>query len=266
MYINCTTTFKDQPLSYYKWGSAGPILLFVHGFPEDGLVFEPLFSDFQQNYQCISIDLPGSGRSSYNPSLQSVEDFAESVFAVVQSEKIHKCFLFGHSMGGYISLAFAEKFPEFLLGLGLINSTAYPDSEQKKDNRRQSIQIMKKYGGLPFLKTVIPNLFSEDFKSKNIGVIEQMLLKAENFQTLALQQYYSMMLTRIDRRQILKDLAVPILFICGEKDNSFPITDIFEQVSLPSIAQVELIPEAAHMSFLEATDKVIGSIRSFIQI
>jgi pimeloyl-ACP methyl ester carboxylesterase len=66
-------------------------------------------------------------------------DYADCIHALLRHENISSCIMLGHSMGGYITLAFAEKYPLLLTGLGLIHSTAFADSEEKKKNRARAL-------------------------------------------------------------------------------------------------------------------------------
>ncbi|MBK7375227.1 MAG: alpha/beta fold hydrolase [Chitinophagaceae bacterium] len=105
-------------------------------------------------------DLPGSGKSGVISSQSAVgmEEYAEIIKAILVEEKIEKSTMLGHSLGGYITLAFAEKYPGMLNSFGLVHSTAFADSEEKKAARLKSIEFIKKYGAYDFLRTTIPGL------------------------------------------------------------------------------------------------------------
>ena len=75
--------------------------------------------------------------------------------------------MLGHSMGGYITLAYVEKYSEKLKAFGFVHSTAFADSEEKKQNRKRGIEMMGEYGSYAFIKNTTPNLFTPAFK-KNI--------------------------------------------------------------------------------------------------
>jgi pimeloyl-ACP methyl ester carboxylesterase len=258
--------FKDKEVKYQKLGSAETVIMLVHGFPEDGSIFKYQYEFLQENYTVLIPDLPGSGKSYYNEELKSVEDFAMVLEGILKEEEVGQCFLLGHSMGGYIALAFAEKFPEQLLGLGLIHSTAFADSEEKKENRKHAIQIMEQYGSFQFLRTVIPTLFGEQFKVHHPAVIEQLVEQGKNFETKALQQYYAIMILRPDRSNVLKEINVPVLFIIGQLDKVVPPTDVLQQIALPNTAMVKILPNAAHMGFLEERTIVNIAIEEFTKL
>ncbi|HEY0298449.1 MAG TPA: alpha/beta hydrolase [Arachidicoccus sp.] len=255
---------NNYSISYQKLGVLKPAVVLIHGFPEEGAIFKFQCEFLKEKFTVIVPDLPGSGKSAYNPNLQSIEDYAEIIELILQEEQIEECFMLGHSMGGYISLAYAEKYSKRLLGLGLIHSTAYADNDEKKENRKRSMELMEKYGGFQFLKTTVPNLFSEDFLVKQGEVIDELIEKGKLFETKTLQQYYFIMMNRKDRSDILKKIDVPVLFIIGEKDKAVLMKDILQQTSLPKVSFIKILPNAAHMGFLEETKIVNQSISAFL--
>src|SRR5690606_13602727 len=128
----------------------GPAVMLVHGFGEDSDVWRHQAAVLQENYTLIVPDLPGSGLSAFNPALKTMDDYAACLKAILDKEGIEKSALIGHSMGGYVTLAFAERYNSLLNGIGLVHSTAYPDSQEKIAVRRKSIAFMEKNGVEPF--------------------------------------------------------------------------------------------------------------------
>ena len=133
--------------------------MLVHGFTEDRRIWDPLLTGMENKYQWILPDLPGSGDSAYNRSLNRTQGFCGSSLApLLENENIQELVLIGHSMGGYISLAFAEKYPEKIRALGLFHSSSYPDSEEKKESRDKNIRFIQKNGAALFVEQSIPGL------------------------------------------------------------------------------------------------------------
>ncbi|UAY54423.1 alpha/beta fold hydrolase [Arachidicoccus terrestris] len=241
-------------------------LMLVHGFPERGGIFQEQLDALSAYYTLLVPDLPGSGGSPYNPVLESTADFADSLAAIIKEEQIDKLVIIGHSMGGYIALAFAERYPEIILGLGLLHSTAYADSEQKKVNRIKAIHTMEQYGGAAFLKTMIPTLFGPVFKSAHPQVIQELIEAGSHFETRTLQQYYQMMHDRTDKTALLMHLSIPFLFISGTEDKAAPAIDLIRQSSLPQTAMIEILEQAGHMGFLECPGQVNKILTHFLQL
>jgi pimeloyl-ACP methyl ester carboxylesterase len=214
-------------------------------------------------------DLPGSGRSPYNPALASVEDFAGCIHAMIQHEKIEKFILLGHSMGGYISLAYAELYPAFLNAFGLFHSTAYADSPEKIALRTKGIEFIGQHGSAPFIRQSVPGLFGESFREKNQQVVESVTSQYSTFDPRALIAYYKAMIARPDRTRVLREFPRPVLFIVGEKDNAVPMQQALEQVHMPSTASIHILPGAGHMGMLEdpeASNAILEGFLEFVSI
>lgn len=251
-------------MCYTVTGKGKPVVL-LHGFAEDGDVWRYQL-DFLQKYCCLIVpDLPGSGGSAWNPELRTMDDFAGCIYALLQHEGVKQCIMLGHSMGGYITLAFAEKYTAVLNAFGFIHSTAFADSEEKKQNRLKGIKMMEEYGSYAFIKSTAPNLFSVAYKQDFAANIEAFIKKGANFKKEALQQYYRAMMERPDRSGILRSSIVPVLFIAGEEDIPVPLSDVLKQVYMPDTAYVHILQKTGHMGMWEATEAVNTYVLQFIE-
>lgn len=253
-------------ISYRIEGFGKPVVL-VHGFGEDSTIWDKQMAFLKDHCLIVAPDIPGSGKSSTLEGLTqaiTLEDYAVCIHALLLHEKIESCIMLGHSMGGYITLAFEELYHNMLTGFGLIHSTAYADNEEKKLNRQRGIEMMEQYGAHSFLKKTIPNLFSANFKQQHPEVVEDWVEKAGSFSTLACQQYYTAMMNRPDRTETLKNSKVPVLFIAGTEDTAVPLSDMLQQSGLPSVAYIQVLENTGHMGMLEATQKVNEYILEFI--
>ena len=264
--LNYPVSLILQPLcsiSYEVIGKGEPVVL-LHGFGEDRTVWDTLVPSLQDNYKLIIPDLPGSGESTILKKDRILMiDFAHCLKAILDKEKIKKCTLIGHSMGGYITMAFAEKYPESLKAYGLFSSTAVADSEEKKETRTKAISFIKENGTEAFLKTALPNEFADIKKSKKL--IDQLLEKGKNFEPKALTQYYRAMMSRPDRSSVLKRSTVPVLFIFGQYDNLIPLEDGMKLTTLPEQAHVHVLKNSGHMGMLEEPKESAKILNKFLQ-
>ena len=133
--------YQTATISYSVQGKGKPVVL-LHGFGEDSSIWDQQVLFLKEHCLLIVPDLPGSGKSDLlklkvEPDPISIDDYADCIYSLLQHEAIPFCIMLGHSMGGYITLAFAEKYPLLLEGFGLIHSTAYADSEEKKTEPRK---------------------------------------------------------------------------------------------------------------------------------
>jgi len=237
---------------FYRVTGEGQTVFLLHGVPADGNLWRNRFQTLP--FKFIIPDLPGSGKSEIINDM-SMEGMAEVIKAIIAAEGIASAAMIGHSMGGYISLAFAEKYPGYLNGLGLFHSTAYPDTEEKKGARLKGIEFMKEHGAFDFLKTTTYNLFSQQSKDKMPQLIDEFISGLRNFQTDALVSYYKAMMQRPDRRALLKTLEIPVLFIAGKHDNVIPVNGILEQCHLPEISYFHILTKSGHMGMWEEAEK-----------
>ncbi len=173
--------------------------------------------------------------------------------------------MIGHSMGGYISLAFAEKYSDRLSGLGLFHSSAFPDTEEKKITRKRGIQFIEEHGQAKFLEQATPNLFSKSFKEQHPDAVNEIIDHYTNFQDTALVHYYEAMMQRPDRTHILKNFLRPVLFILGEHDTAIPLADGLRQCHIPRLSYIHILRNSGHMGMIEETDKCRKILQKFLE-
>jgi pimeloyl-ACP methyl ester carboxylesterase len=261
MSIDKTLDFKNKKI-FYRIIGEGPVVVLLHGIPADGDLWRNTFNELT-GFKFIVPDLPGSGASEVIEDM-SMEGMAEAIRTILDEEKIYSACMIGHSMGGYISLAFAEKYPGYLNGLGLFHSTAYPDNEEKKETRRKAIEFIKENGAYEFLKTSVPNLFSPISQEKIPNKIEELIAKANNFSSRALVSYYEAMMQRPDRTTILKIRKFPVLFIAGKYDNAIPLNDSLKLCHLPELSYFHILAQSGHMGMIEETEKSKAILNDYL--
>lgn len=254
--------YNDSTL-HYSIGGEGNTVVLLHGFGEDSTIWDDFVPGLSGQYNLIIPDLPGSGRSTFlQESPIGLEDYADSIHFILAKENIGSCCMIGHSMGGYITLAFVEKYPDILDGFGLFHSSAYADDDPKKETRKKAIEFIKGKGSGPFLKTSIPGLFADETKSKT--AITELLENGKEFSPQALIQYYQAMINRPDRTTILETTQLPVLFIMGQHDKAVPFEHSLSQSSLPNESHIHVMRNSAHMSMLEEKEKSFDSLAHFL--
>jgi len=263
-------TIKDKQFGYSVHGKGDPVVL-LHGFAEDGDVWKYQLEDLAAGYFVIVPDLPGSGRSDMADDM-SIEGMALCVKKIIEHELPANASLaevgitmIGHSMGGYITLAFANKYPGLLAGFGLFHSTAFADTEEKKATRRRGIAFIQTHGSYEFIRQSTPNLFTEEFRIKNDIEVEKMMAQYGHFNPAALVAYYEAMIQRPNLTSVLQSFKKPILFIIGKQDKAIPFEDSMKQCHLPQMASVQILEKAAHMGMWEEKEKSSRALLSFLQ-
>ncbi|MBX2939646.1 MAG: alpha/beta hydrolase [Ferruginibacter sp.] len=242
----------ETKIVYTLRGAGKPVVL-LHGFGEDDTIWDDVAKTLSAHCLCIIPKIPGSGGTNCLPGHPSIHDFAEVIHQLLRYENIASCTFIGHSMGGYIALAFAQKYPEMLRALCLFHSSAYADDAMKVETRQKAIQLIREKGSMVFLKTAIPGLFHDTEKHKND--IESLLEKATQFTPEALIQYYEAMINRTDTTAVLEKILVPVYFILGEHDKAVPFKHGLQQSHLPKHAHLTILRQTGHMGMIEEPEK-----------
>lgn len=254
--------YQNKKIVYRCEGTGKPIIL-IHGFGEDGSVWNEQVNHLRNQFQLIVPDLPGSGKSEMTDDM-SIEGMAEVIHAIIHEEGIDSCPVIGHSMGGYITLALVEKYWNHVSAFGLFHSTAYADSEEKKANRRKSIAFIREHGAFEFLKTSTPNLFSENSKQQIPNTISTFINSLGGFEPEALTAYYEAMIMRPDRTEQLRKATVPVLFIMGKYDVAVPLADGLKQCYLPGNSYIHILQQSGHMGMMEEKDHCNRILEKFL--
>lgn len=254
-YKNITVHFTDT--------GKGAALVLLHGFLENARMWEALTPALSRKYRVIAIDLLGHGQTGCLGYVHTMEDHADMVHAVLHELKIRKAVFAGHSMGGYVALAFAELFPDKVKGIALVNSTARADSDERKANRDRAIRAVKQnYGS--FVRMSIANLFSEANRERLVTEIESVKEEALKTPLQGIVASLEGMKTRKDREVLLHFAPYPIVLILGEKDEVLPYAENAEQIEGTS-AKLVTFPDG-HMSPIENKAELETVLLDFMKI
>ncbi|MBS1738160.1 MAG: alpha/beta hydrolase [Bacteroidetes bacterium] len=255
-----------KTIFYKKTGQGVPVIL-LHGFGEDSRIWNGVVKSLKKKYLVIAPDLPGSGHSQMLDGEVDLLNYAEVILKVIQEEIGHrkKFHLIGHSMGGYISLALAKKYPDYIKSLCLFHSSSFADDAEKIKKRQKSIQFIKKNGSRKFLETTTPDLFSEISKAKNPHLPAKLTDLAASILPEALTQYYRAMINREDTSTVLQSAKFPVLFLLGKYDKAVPLEAGLKQCHLPAISAVHILKSSAHIGMWEQPQKSIGILNTFLE-
>lgn len=256
--------FNGSTIIYEVEGNGSPVLL-VHGFAEDNTVWRKISAELSGNYRLILPQLPGTGRSDLL-SQMSMDSMAATLCAILDEENIATCPVIGHSMGGYITMAMADKYSNRVMAIGLFHSSAYADTDEKKKARREGIRSIQTKGAEAFLKKTIPNLFAPGTQSAHPELVIEQVNRAKHFTSEALVAYYEAMIDRPDRRSVLENSKVPVLFIIGKQDTAIPPADMLQQSHLPQLSQVHTFQESGHLGMLEEPALAVRVVHAFLDL
>lgn len=242
-----TITYKNTKISFTDEGKGTAVVL-LHGFLENKTMWNKYITTLSKNHRVIAIDLLGHGETECHGYVHVMEDQADVVFAVLIACRIRKAVLVGHSMGGYVALAFAEIYPDYIKGMFLLNSTSRADSEEKKKNRDRAIVAVKQ-NYINFVRMSIANLFSEDNREILINEIEKVKLQALKTPLQGIVASLEGMKIRKDREVLFHFAAYPIQLALGKKDSILIYEENIDQIEG---TKVQLTTFAdGHMSHIE---------------
>jgi pimeloyl-ACP methyl ester carboxylesterase len=257
LHHNLYSTANAQPL---------PTLVLLHGLCESSHFWHEIAKKLQAKANIISIDLPGFGKSPLLSNITTLASIADEVHAVLMANQVNKCVMIGHSLGGYVALAFAEKYAHTLLGVGLCNSTALADTADKKDKRNKLIESLEQNGIRPFLSSFFQGLFAPQNVQKFEQQIETLQQEAKNISVETLIKITEILRDRPDYSHVLKKLACPALFIVGKEDTVLPLQLHQEIFLMPQHTTLYLQENVGHLSVIEAPQQTTIAIESFLAI
>lgn len=253
--------FRGKQIHYQVSGK-GPVMVLLHGFLESGEIWKNFARRFSETFRVITIDLPGNGLSENPGPINSMDLMAEGVHAVLKSLRVSNCLMVGHSMGGYVTLAYAEKYPRKLKGFVLFHSHAAADSAETMKSRERTIALVEKdHHG--FIKTFIPGMFDPSNVKKFGKEIENLKNSAQQTSKEEIIAALEGMKNRPDRRHVLAQAKVPVLFIIGKNDSKIPMEGIIPQALVPEHSEMLLLDHVGHMGFIEGGKETFQGILHF---
>jgi pimeloyl-ACP methyl ester carboxylesterase len=241
-------------LAYTRRGKGTPLVL-IHGFPLDHHLWDEVVPLLEDTFDLILPDLRGFGESSTIDSFYAIEDYASDLAGLLDHLGIQKAAVAGHSMGGYVALAFARLFPERVRGLGLVSSQVLADSEERKQGRYKSAAEVAEHGIVSVVETMTPKFTPDEslqtFARKSM----------ERQQPAAYIGALKAMAERVDSTPLLSSFHFPVVLIHGNADSLIPIDRAREvKAALPQAHLVE-ISGAGHMPMMEAKEQTAEALK-----
>ncbi|PVW14130.1 alpha/beta fold hydrolase [Marixanthomonas spongiae] len=255
-----THTYKNTPIHYNVTGT-GPTMVLLHGFLERSTMWDRYVPSLSEKFTVITIDFPGHGKSGVISGTHTMELMAKVVKSVLNEAGIASATLVGHSMGGYVALAYTELFEAEVEKLILLNSTPLADSEARKQNRKRALKVMD-YNAEAFISMAITNLFPEKSRQHFVSDIEALKNAALQFPVAGIQAAIRGMIDRKDRTDILAHFSKKKTMVCGKEDPLMPIAESKAISEKTNTRFIEL--EGGHMSWLENSYEIYN-ILHFIE-
>lgn len=246
--------------------SAAPTVILIHGFCEDHRIWEVLTPQLSEDCNLILVDLPGFGQSSTQLPLPLTIDWAaEELFRQAIEPLNTRPLLIGHSLGGYVSLSLIERYASAIEGICLFHSTAFADSEEKKNTRNKVIDFVNEKGVQEYVEQFVPGLFHSTFRRAHEDKIAQVVALAAQTPRLTVTAWLAAMRDRPGRNDVLKRYRGKKLVIAGEKDAAVPLEQSLALKELVGQENFVLLKDTAHMGMFERTPECVEAIRDFLR-
>jgi len=259
-----TCNFKKIKVNYTDTGR-GRVIVLLHGFLGSSKIWNAFVKTLSKRYRIITIDLPGHGETPAIGYYHSMEILAQCVKAVLDNAKVRRYVLAGHSMGGYVALAFAELYPDNVSGLCLFNSTSYADSDEKKRDRMRVINLVKKQHH-HYVGEVVNSLFAPANLIRLAKDVNKMKRIANGVSAQSIVNSLEGMKERKSRDLILKFAEYPVLFIIGKKDGVIDYETMYSQIGLCKYPSVLMLEESGHLGFCEAPAETLKGLSNFVAL
>lgn len=239
---------------FYEVLGQGPAIVLLHGFLESSTMWKEITPELIKEHKVIIIDLPGHGKSECISDIHTMELMAEAVHDVLQHLNISEAIFAGHSMGGYVALAYTELFEAEVSTLVLLNSTPAEDSVERKENRERALTVIEK-NPRAFIGMAITNLFTEGSREKYASEIDTLKKEAFQFPLEGIIAAIKGMKIRKDRTSILKQFGKDKIMICATKDPIVPfsVSEIWAKFCDTELKKVS----GGHMSHIENKDEIV---------
>lgn len=256
--------YKGGRISYSDSGKGFPVIL-LHGYLESSEVWNGFEKNLAGSFRVISIDLPGHGLSDIYSHTHTMEFMATVVRDLLGSLDIKKAFLIGHSLGGYVALAFLELYPDYLSGYCLFHSQPFEDTPEAVEKRKREILIVE--AGKKEL--MYPENVTKMYSTLNLEKFSEALRRSKDIAARipddGIVAVLEGMMQRPSRLSYMEEGKVPCLWILGESDNYIPHDQIQSRVKLPENASVVVLKNSGHMGFIEEQEKSLQVVKAFIE-
>jgi pimeloyl-ACP methyl ester carboxylesterase len=256
--------FRRGRINYSDSGNGTAIVL-LHGYLESSEVWNGFEEKLASKFRIISVDLPGHGLSDVYGETYTMEFMATMIKELLDKLRINKACLIGHSLGGYVTLAFLELFPEHLSGYSLFHSQPFSDTTEALEKRRREIAlVMTGKKDLMYPENVI-----RMFAPSNLEKFSEALRRSKNIASRisgeGIIAVLNGMMIRPSRLSVMEEGRVPCLWILGSMDNYIPCDLIQSKVILPSNARVIILKNSGHLGFVEEEDNAVRVITEFVE-
>lgn len=241
-------------LAYARRGKGTPLVL-LHGYPLDHHIWDEVVPLLQDKFDLILPDLRGFGKSSTTVDTPyAMDDFASDIAGLLDQLGIGKAAVAGHSMGGYVALAFARLFPDRVAGLGLVASQTLADPPDRKEGRYKSAAEVAEKGIGGVVDAMAPKLTGDP----NLQAFAREVMERQKPQ--AYIGALKAMAERLDSTPLLASMRYPVVLVHGDADALIPVERAREVKDAVPRALLAELPGVGHLPMLEAKEETAKAL------
>jgi pimeloyl-ACP methyl ester carboxylesterase len=253
-----------QDIYFATYGKAeNPAIFFLHGYLESLEIWDDFAHEFTDDYYVVCIDLPGHGDSESLAETQTMGAMAYAVKDVADSLDIKKLHLVGHSMGGYVTMAFRDKFPDMLSSYVLFHSTCFSDTDEKRINRDREIELVRQGKKDLIVNTHITKAFADSNLKKMEKQVEKTIRIALKTKENGIISALNGMKMRADRCLLIVAGGIPLLVVASKMDNFISIDVVLKMKKMANNTEFVILRKSGHMGFIEEKDKAGKELKIF---
>lgn len=256
--------FEGIKVAYSVRGRGLPVVL-LHGYLEAGEVWEPLAERLEGEFRIITPDLPGHGDSGVSGTVHTMEFLAAAIREVINDAGESKVMMVGHSLGGYVTLAFLELFPELLSGYVLFHSHPHADTPEAINRRNREIAVVRAGRKNIMYPGNVSMMFARENLESMKGELERSKKIASRNPGEGIIALLNGMIARPSRQYILESGSVPLLWILGRHDLYFSPEKAMRDTGWPYNAELVILEKSGHLGFIEETEKSAAVIARFAE-
>jgi pimeloyl-ACP methyl ester carboxylesterase len=244
----------------------GDGLVLLHAFPVHGGMWRGVMEGVPATWRVIAPDFRGFGGSQETGGAGafSIEALADDVQAMVEQLGLGRVVLAGLSMGGYVALAFARKYPRSLRGLILLDTKAGADTAEGKENRDRMIAIAREKGAKPIAQAMLGKMIPAETAAHRPQLVQELTEMMESTRAETIAAALAAMRDRPDRTGELASIHVPTLVGVGDQDEITPVAVAKEMAAKIPGARLKVFTGSGHMSAMEQPSQVAAAVTEFL--
>jgi pimeloyl-ACP methyl ester carboxylesterase len=230
---------------------AGVPLLLLHAFPFDHRMWAPVVTHLPDGLRVLAVDLPGHGHSDLGGIPPSLDAAADAVYATMRAQGEGNVVVAGLSMGGYVALALADRHPDLVHGVGLLDTKSTVDPDEVRANRLEIARTVEDTQTLDAVKGMPAKVLgpTSHLERRSLYPTVDHWIRSQSPAGVAWAQ--RAMAARPDRTHVVAEFDGPVAIVVGAEDQITPVADAKHMAAASRDATLTIVPNAGHLSAVE---------------